>query len=268
MNKQYYYLVASLPVLRLDDNKMPYRPSDFVGGLAGELDEEELSFMRDIASFYDHALFINVATGTADAARKSRGAWSVEEAKQAFEEKEFPFQSYLNDFIVTYTEKKRDTAPERSELENMLLDAFYRRMLSRDNRFIREYFSFDLTLRNILVSLNAKRFGIETPGHIALDALTDIDNDQAGGVTKDAFRNVPYLGELVDNFENKDILHCERFIDQLRWERIDEINLLSYFDIDILLGHLIQLLLVERWLMLDPKHGREIFNERTQATLS
>ena len=61
-----------------------------------------------------------------------------------------------------------------------------------------------------------------------------------------------------------DIVHIEKFADQLRWKMIDQINALAYFEIDVLLGYLIKLMLVERWISLDEVAGKEVFQKTTE----
>ena len=43
----------------------------------------------------------------------------------------------------------------------------------------------------------------------------------------------------------------------------DEINTFNYFAVDVLLGYLIKLIIVERWIALEPHRGREIFQQLT-----
>ncbi|MBN1794108.1 MAG: DUF2764 family protein [Candidatus Omnitrophica bacterium] len=268
MSRQYYYLVASLPQLRLDDYKIPYRVNDFINEIAGALTEEHRVLVRDIMSFYDHADVIDRLKGAPDAAAEKDSAHEQSAAGLFSEDEERPFYGYLDEFQEAYRDKKTEEIPQRIELEHLLLDIFYRRMLGSPNHFVREYFLFDLTLRNILVDLNLKRFQPDGSGYIALDALGDAGDGQTGEIPKHLFRGAPYLTELEGHFEHNDIVRREHFIDQLRWKAIDDINTFSYFDIDILLGHLVRLLLLERWIALDPQRGRDIFNERIQTALS
>ena len=59
----------------------------------------------------------------------------------------------------------------------------------------------------------------------------------------------------------KDILERERGIDDLMWEKIDEMTTYDYFDLEAVLGFLAKLHIVERWYILDEKTGREMFRK-------
>jgi hypothetical protein len=58
-----------------------------------------------------------------------------------------------------------------------------------------------------------------------------------------------------------DILSRERGIDDLVWEKIDNLTTFNYFDIDAILGFIAKLNIVARWFKLDEQTGREMFKK-------
>ena len=56
-----------------------------------------------------------------------------------------------------------------------------------------------------------------------------------------------------------DILKRERGLDDLRWQKIDELTVLDVFDIEAILGYVAKLKIIDRWLQLDPDSGRALF---------
>ena len=56
-------------------------------------------------------------------------------------------------------------------------------------------------------------------------------------------------------------LDRERGLDELRWRKIDEITLMDYFDIEVILGFVCKLKIIDRWLQLDPDSGRALFRK-------
>jgi hypothetical protein len=46
-----------------------------------------------------------------------------------------------------------------------------------------------------------------------------------------------------------------------RWEKIDEISVYNYFDIDAVLAFMQKADIVERWLSLDKQTGKEMFKK-------
>ena len=128
--------------------------------------------------------------------------------------------------------------------EECLNKEFYEAALSDANRFIREYFSFDLGFRNTKARFLNKVFGRPEDS----DTI-DID----GSVFEDALKVEYTLSE-------KDLLTRERKLDAIRWEKISELVTFNYFDLDAILAVIAKMRLVERWRALDDETGRELFN--------
>jgi len=128
-----------------------------------------------------------------------------------------------------------------------LLDAdFYRRALQHRNRFIRDWFRFDLDLRNATVAyLNDSLGRPDGQDMILLEGRETEEFDEA-----EAVQNVLNCG---------DILRRERGLDELRWQKIDELTILDVFDIEAILGYTAKLKIIDRWLQLDPDSGRALF---------
>lgn len=128
-----------------------------------------------------------------------------------------------------------------------LTPEFYRRATSHSNRFIREYFTFDLNLRNTKVKYLNKALG------------------------RPADKDVMSLSEEEMQFEEeqraeailagKDILARERGLDDLMWEKISSLTVFDYFDIEAILGFIAKLQIIARWYRLDEKTGREMFRK-------
>lgn len=127
--------------------------------------------------------------------------------------------------------------------EDRLNESFYKNSLSSKCAFIKEYFSLDLKLRNAKVRyLN---------GQLGRPANQDIFNDiQCSSQEQSRMDGI---------FSTKDILEREKSIDNLMWERIDELTLFNYFDISVILAFIAKLHIIGRWISLDEKTGREMF---------
>lgn len=131
--------------------------------------------------------------------------------------------------------------------ENLTAD-FYRTALAHKNRFIREYFRFDLNVKNAKVRYLNEALGRDPKKDVIV--LDEDDGDQ------DGFEEAAKLDAIL---HGKDILERERGIDDLMWDKIDEMTVYDYFDIEAVLAFLAKLHIVERWYILDEKTGREMF---------
>ena len=127
-----------------------------------------------------------------------------------------------------------------------LTEGFYKQMLRHKNRFLREWFRFDLDLRNATVGYLNKQ----------LHRAPDHDKILLEGREVEEF---PELEDASRILNGTDILQRERGLDDLRWRKIDEITLMDYFDLETLLGYAAKLKIIDRWLQLDPDSGRALF---------
>ena len=147
---------------------------------------------------------------------------------------------------------------QSSDRDNALFDAllsgyqeesftpeFYKSMLSHSNPFLREFFRFDLNVRNAKVRyLNDK-----------LGRLPDKD------VFLEDDREFEEADEVKRILYGTDLLAREKGLDRLMWDKIGELNTFDYFNVSALLGYIAKLKIVERWLSLDEQTGRELFRE-------
>ena len=139
------------------------------------------------------------------------------------------------------------------------LDAdFYAAALRQRNRFLREYFRFDLNLRNAKVRYLNAQLGRDPD----MDVMTGED-PEAEDVDIDGFRFTG--GEFeealkVDNIlADKDLVSREKGLDDLLWDKIDGPSTFHYFDIEAVLAYIAKLHIVTRWLNLDEEVGRDVF---------
>lgn len=135
---------------------------------------------------------------------------------------------------------------------------FYAAALKHRNRFLREYFRFDLNLRNAKVRYLNAQLGREPDQ----DVMTGED-PEAEDVDIDGFRFTG--GEFeealkVDNIlADKDLVSREKGLDDLLWDKIDGLSTFHYFDIEAVLAYIAKLHIVTRWLNLDEEVGRDVF---------
>lgn len=120
---------------------------------------------------------------------------------------------------------------------------FYEAALKDSNRFLKEYYTFDLNVRNGKARFLNKAF--ERP------ADQDTIRLEAG-----EFAEGPMLDEALNA---PDLLSRERGLDALMWDKILQINIFNYFDLDAILGFIARLRIIGRWFALDEKTGREMF---------
>jgi len=125
---------------------------------------------------------------------------------------------------------------------------FYRNAGKAHSRFIREYFAYDLKLRNAKVEYLNRTLGRAEGTDVLLldeDATTAFEGRE----------------EVDAVLAKDDILARERGLDDLIWEKIDEITVLDVFNLDVILAFVAKLQIIVRWLRLDEATGRELFRK-------
>lgn len=140
-------------------------------------------------------------------------------------------------------------------LVTMLLDGFdpeklnagfYRACLGSGSRFLREYFLFDLFLRNTKVEyLNASLGRPKGKDVLLLEELEDYEFEQKE--------------EIVEILSGTDIIGREKGLDMAIWEHVEEVTTMDVFDMDAILGFIARLKIIDRWDKLDPETGAELF---------
>lgn len=126
-----------------------------------------------------------------------------------------------------------------------LTPEFYQSALKSRERFIREYFSWDLDLRNCKVEFLNKALG--RPEGMDIMSISEEE------------REFERKEEVMAALEVPDLLKRERNLDDLMWEKIDEIQGMDVFSINVILGFVAKLQIIARWLKLDEQTGRALF---------
>ena len=139
------------------------------------------------------------------------------------------------------------------------LDAdFYAEALRNRNRFLREYFRFDLNLRNAKVRYLNNQLGREPD----MDVMTGED-PEAEDVDIDGFRFTGGEFEEAAKVDAilavTDLVAREKGLDDVLWDKIDSLSTFHYFDIEAVLAYIAKLHIVTRWLNLDEEVGRDVF---------
>ena len=134
---------------------------------------------------------------------------------------------------------------------------FYKEALAHRIGFIREFFRFDFDVRNQKVRYLNNALG-RAPEKDVLK-LTDPEAEENGLEPEEPeFKESAKLQTIL---EKSDILSRERGIDDLYWDKIDELTLFDYLNFDKVLGIVVKMMIIRRWLVLDEETGRSMFKK-------
>ena len=134
---------------------------------------------------------------------------------------------------------------------------FYKEALSHRIGFIREFFQFDLNVRNQKVSYLNQALGRDPEKDIL--KMRDPQAEKNGLEPEEP--EFKEAGRLQAVLEGSDILSRERGIDDLYWDKIDQLTLFDYLNFDKILGVVAKMMIIRRWLILDENTGRAMFKK-------
>ena len=134
---------------------------------------------------------------------------------------------------------------------------FYKEALAHRMGFIREFFSFDLSVRNQKVRYLNNALGRDPEKDIL--NLRDPEAEETGLEPEDP--EFKESGRLQTILGGSDILSRERGIDDLYWDKIDELTLFDYLNFNRILGMMAKMMIIRRWLILDEETGRAMFKK-------
>lgn len=259
---KYYYLVAGLPELTLEDSKLSYTVADFKTELYPALSEDDKKLIDLFYLKFDNANVLKLLKDK-DAAIDPRGNYSSEELaeyisqlKDGDEVSDSVFPSYLSTFISEYFSQP---AEDGFLYEDRLAALYYAYAMECRNQFVSSWFGFNLTINNILVALTARKFKLDIAPLIVGDtevceALRTSNARDFGLGTE-----VDYLEQLVKISETEELVDREKKLDQLRWDWMEEATFFDYFTVERLFVFLLQLEMIERWISLDKEKGNQLF---------
>ena len=265
---KYYYLVAGLPDIALEDNKLTYSVADFKIEIYPFLASADQKLLDLFYLQFDNANVLKLLKDK-EAFIDNRGNYSAEilieyidllKDGDTLSDKIFP--SYLSKFIVEYF---TSSAEEESLLENRLAALYYDYAMNCKNRFVASWFAFNLTMNNVLVALTARKYKMEVAPLIVGD--TDICDKLRSSNARDfgLSGEVDELDKLMKISEIDELVDREKKICQLRWTWMEEATFFHYFSVERLFVFLLKLEMIERWISLDKERGSQLFRSMIAA---
>lgn len=255
--RNYYYLVAGLPDIILDQKKLSFSIAEFKEEMHNSLHPDDYRLVELIFLPSDNHNLLNLLLKTGKPFDES-GKFTLDELEQEIKEPDVT-PSYMRTFIHAY----KSESPVYNELswEDQLTWMYYDHVKSSGNEFLRDWFEFDLNLKNIVAGFNARKNKLNGEKYFIGD------NNVVQAVRKSTLKDFglsndfAHMEKLISIQENPNLLERERAMDTLRWDYLDERNTFNYFSIEVLLAYVIKLQMVQRWLEMDFETGRKMFRK-------
>jgi hypothetical protein len=262
MTGTYYYLVAGLPDLILDGGKLPCSCIEFIEEASSILDDGDLALFNLLRLPFDNHNLLTLL-GKKNRPFDKRGTIAETDLAGVLAAPEAA-PRYMQLFLETFYEKKPPV--KGLTADDHLAWFFYEAMTSHPHPFIRDWFTFDLNVRNCAAAINSRKgyahFNAFLTGRSpSLDEVIIGRNEVASSLLTSPAPDfgVAHLLSWIDkalSMSNDGVLDFEKGLDTLRWETLCAMTQTSYFKAETVFAFFIKLTLVERWLALDPATGQ------------
>lgn len=260
MPRHYYCLIAGLPDISIEDNKLSYTQSDFREELGEALHPKDFVLLESLFLPYDHQNILNILEG-GSREFDTRALYTKEELEEELANKELSdlFPSYIRQFVEAY--KEDETIVAGLSWENQLTSLYYDYALKTKNAFMREWLTYELNIKNVLAAINCREHDMPLDGQIIGDNEIARQLKSKGGKDFGLTSDFPDIEILLQWYDNKNLQEREKGIDLHKWNWLDENTFFHYFTIERIVAYTIKLAMVERWLTLDEEHGRQLFEK-------
>lgn len=260
----YYCLVAGLPDLSLDDNKLNYTVANFRTELYPELSAKDKKLIDLFYLKFDNAHLLQLLADKEAVLSGEEGNYTADELLaiiHAVREGDAPdksYPAYFYDFIADYLSLPAESMNRAADF----LDAhYYAYALHCGNKFVAQWFEFNLIVNNLLAALTARKYKMDVAQVVVGDTevceMIRTSNARDFGLTE----MLDYVEPVFRISELEDLVERERKIDFLKWNRMEEEVFFHYFSVERLFVFLLRLEMIGRWLALDKEMGSELFRQ-------
>ncbi|MBN1984436.1 MAG: DUF2764 family protein [Chitinivibrionales bacterium] len=261
MSQNYYFLVAQLPALIIDSTKTDLKSEEFLSQIYGQIDGADMRVIEALRLSFDNNNLLSTLL-TERREFDGRGNFDQETISREIKvPQQLPL--YMQQFLESF-QKHKPLFPGLYPGDELLW-LFYEHMAQHPNEFIRQWYGFDLDLRNFLAGLNVRRLHRGNPefqqrftqGNSIIGR-----NDTAQQILKSSAPDfglselLPWVEEVMA-MDRQSPIRFEQAVDLLRWKHLDELtdNASAYFHIETIAAFFIKLTMVERWKGLDETVG-------------
>ena len=263
----YYYLVAGLPDISLDDGKLSYSVQSFREDLYPALTDADKKLVDLFYLKFDNKDLLTLLKDK-DADTSGNGNFTAEELRTliAAVREGDAIDKSIPTYMPQFVEKYLTLQPEETlRAEDLLSAGYYSYAMEAKNKFIANWFEFNLNINNIFAAIAARKYKMD---------LQDIivgDNEVCSQLRSSNARDFG-LNETLDYYESiqriadtEELVEREKKTDMLKWKWLEDESFFNYFTIERLFVFLLQLEMIERWISLDKESGNSLFRKMIQG---
>ncbi len=266
---KYYYLIASLPELSLDDPLPVVDVNKTLQFIHRNLEKDDQQLSKYLIYPNDNQNLINLIIEKHHNLPlpefRTPALFSREELIHSMKTgNDLP--DYMMEYLTKY--KKRFDQLRLSMIEEYLWVGFYKEVAGLNHPFILEYFEFVKILRQIAASHNYDIIEDSVPTGLA-DNLVFRELG-LGKPISILSKTYPYIEKLWNSLDSRDPVIIDRCMNAIRWDFIDNYEISTSFTNTQLFGWMLKLIHYTRWAGLAKEKGKirfeKICNEAIDAS--
>lgn len=266
LGNNYYSLVAGLREYAIDADTKGFDARAILDEIVENLSASDARQVRLLYGYYDCENLSACRAGRS--AHNPLGNLTAEEVAAELKSPHL-LPAEVARVVSAYAEPEGEEAEEvntTQRFEKQLFAAYYAACARSSSRFLREWSSFDRTLRNVAAALTA-RATMRPVEEVVIGEGDVVDQLLRSSAADFGLRGeLPYVDAVMTAVNDEaNLLDKEHKIDLIRWNMAQELATFDYFDLNAILAYLVRINIVARWAQLDAVRGKEMFDRLLES---
>ena len=265
----YYCYIAGLPDIQIDNAKSIPAQEDILDELKQILSKGDMALLDLLRLKYDNNNLLKFLANR-DAELNPLGNLTSQDWAELIElidnsDERNPVRDarllkYMLDF---YTTIRNEQSEEKIDFaEDFLAALYYKYGMQCKNKFVADWFEFNLNINNILTALTCRKYGWDIKSAIVGDnVVAETIRNSVSARDFNLKAEIDYFDALVNISETANLLDREHRIDALKWNWLEENTFFNSFSIEKVLSFWLRCELMHRWDNLSMEEGAEIFRQ-------
>ena len=265
----YYCYIAGLPDIQIDNQKSIPAQEDILDELKQILSKGDMALLDLLRLKYDNDNLLKFLANR-DAELNPLGKLTSQDWVELIElidnsDERNPVRDarllkYVLEFYTTIRNEQNEDKIEFNE--DFLAALYYKYGMQCKNKFVAEWFEFNLNINNILTALTCRKYGWDIKSAIVGDNIVaETIRNSVSARDFNLKAEIDYFDALVSISETANLLDREHRIDALKWNWLEENTFFSSFSVEKVLSFWLRCELMHRWDNLSMEEGAEIFRQ-------
>ena len=265
----YYCYIAGMPDIQIDNQKSIPAQVEILDELKQILSKGDMALLDLLRLKYDNANLLNFLNDR-DAELNPLGTltskdWTelvelIDNSDELNPPRDKRLLKYILDF---YTAVRSENGEAQFNFaEDFLASLYYKYGMECKNKFVADWFEFNLNINNILTALTCRKYGWDIKSAIVGDnVVAETIRNSVSARDFNLKAEIDYFDALVSISETANLLDREHRIDALKWNWLEEQTFFNAFSIERVLSFWLRCELMHRWDNLSMEEGAEIFRQ-------